>query len=248
MIFALSFLWIYYCLKSATLALVLGAVLAICSAYLIYRIQSKAGKVKSAKLQNKKAALDLHDFLKFNGDNSAVFSELYRYYGYQTEILDYDNFFAVKDDTSTYVSLCYTSDSLTSAETQKAIVEAKRRKADKLCIYCAKADAQLRKTAEAHFNVIFVDISNAYRLLEQSGKLPTLPKAARAKNSFAAKYAFNRKRFWWYLGSSIFMTLISVVAYFPYYTLSWATVMLILALYSLFNTRYNAKQTDVKLD
>lgn len=247
-IFVLSFLWTYYSLKSVAWAVILALTLALCSSYLIYRIQSKIGQAHSLKRRNKKAVANLYDYLKFNDNNAAVFAELYRYYNYQVDIIDYDNFVASKDGTTTLVTLHYASDALTATDVAKAIVTAKRSKADKLCAYAAKIDSATRKTATQHFDATFVDITNAYALLEQSDKLPSLPQIKPVTHSFVAKYAFCRKRFGWYLASSIFMALMSIIAYFPYYLLGWSTVMLCLALYSMFNTRYNARQTNVKLD
>lgn len=248
MVFALSFLWTYYSIKSAIWAAALAAILALCSAYLIYRAQNKVGQIKSAKKQNKKAVANLYDYLKYNDDNAAVFADLYRYYHYDVHTVDFDNFIAEKDGVTTYVTLLYAKDSVNSADIASAVVAAKRSKADKLRIYAAKIDAAALKNAAQRFDADFVDAANAFKLLEQSGKLPAVPDVKQRKNSFAAQYAFCRKRFGWYFGSCIFMTLISIVAYFPFYTLAWATVMLILALYSLLNTRYNVRQTDVTLD
>lgn len=247
-IFGLSFLWTYYSLKSAVWAAALAATVAVCSSYLIYRAQNKLGQIKNVKSQNKKAVAGLREYLRFNDDNSSVFAELYRYYGYEVNAVDFDSFTASKEDASTFVTLCFRSDVLTTDDAAKAIVAAKRSKADKLCVYAVKIDTAARKAAAAQFDVSFVDLENAYLLLEQSGKLPRLPQAKPPKSSFAAKYAFCRKRFGWYLASSVFTALLSIVAYFPYYLLGWATVLLALALYSLFNTRYNAKQTNVRLD
>lgn len=248
MIFALSFLWVYYCLKSVTWAVALSTIVALSSAYIMWRMQLKVSSVRTAKAQSKKAVANFHDYLKFNDDNSAVFAPLYAYYGYEVTAIDADSFVATKNGISSLVCLRFDEDSLKQTDLQQAVIAAKRKKVDKISIYCAKADSPVRKTATAHYDVTFVDISNAYQLLESCGKLPALPNVKPAKNSFVASYAFCRKRFWWYFGSSIFMTLVSVVAYFPYYTLGWATVMLALALYSLFNTKYNTVQTAVKLD
>lgn len=248
MIFALSFLWVYYCVKSVAWALTLGLILAFCSAYLIARIQNKVGQVKAVKQQNKKVVANFYDYLKYNENNAELFAELYRYYHYDVDIVDYDSFIAVKDNSRYYVATLYAKDSLNASDIATAIVQAKRAKTDKLRVYVGKADAVISKTAKQRFDVEFVDVNNAYELLSQADKLPTIPQVKPAKNSFIAKYAFCRKRFGWYFASSVFMALVSVVAYFPYYTLAWATVMLVLALYSLFNTRYNTRQTNVTLN
>ncbi|MDE7454773.1 MAG: hypothetical protein K2M64_02980, partial [Clostridia bacterium] len=152
-----------------------------------------------------------------------------------------------KNDVKTYVSLQFGSN-VTEQSVQSAIVTAKRSKVDKLCVFVGKTDASIVKTAQRHFSTSFVDVANAYALLEQADKLPDIPQIKQSKNSFIAKYAFCRKRFGWYFASSLFLTLISIVAYMPYYTLGWATVMLALSLYSAFNTRFNTKSTNLTLD
>lgn len=247
MIFALSFLWIYYCTKSVFWAVSLALVIALCSAYLIYRIQNKMGQIKHVKAQNKKAVTNLHDYLKYNDDNANLFAELYRYYHYDITPVDPDCFIAEKDGVSTFILTAYCKDSLSSSDVAQAIVQAKRHKADKLRIYASKTDSVALQNAKLHFNVEFADLNSTYELFVQADKLPELPEVKPVKSSFVAKYAFCRKRFGWYFASSIFMTLLSLVAYFPYYLLGWATVMLGLALYSMFNTRYNVSNTVIEL-
>lgn len=205
------------------------------------------GQIKRVKAQNKKAMSNLHDYLKYNEDNAALFAELYRYYHYDITPVDHDCFIAAKDGVSAYVLTAYCKDSLSSSDVACAVVQAKRRNADKLRIYASKTDSVAIQNAKLHFDVEFADVNNAYELLVQADKLPSLPEVKPVKNSFVAKYAFCRKRFGWYFASSIFMALLSLVAYFPYYLLGWSTVMLALALYSMFNTRYNVSRTVIEL-
>ncbi len=247
-IFALSFLWIYYSVKSVVWAVTLGTVIALCAAYLIWRIQNKSGKLKQIKMQNKKAVENLNDFLMYSHNNAELLGDLYRYYGYEVTNVDYDSFIVTRSNSSTYVCADFTDNTVSANAVRAAIVNAKRNNIQTLRMFVCKVDEPTRKTACRHFDVSFVDVANLYALLEQSEKLPIIPQAKKQNNGFVAKYAFCRKRSVWYLTSCIFLTLISVVAYFPYYTLGWATVMLILALYSMFNRRFNPTQTSVSLD
>lgn len=248
MIFALSFLWTYYSLKSAVWAVTLACVIALSSSYIIYRIQSKAYRFKNVKSQNKKAVADFCDFLKYNDDNATLFAELYRYYGYNVSVLDCDSLIATKDGKTSCVITMYRKDGADSFDVAEAVVQAKRRKADCVALYANKADSVALENAKRRFDVSYVDAGNVYVLFVQAGKLPAIPQIKTVKNSFVAQYAFCKKRFGWYFASSVFMALLSVIAYFPYYLLGWATVMLGLALYSLLNTRYNVKQTQIGLD
>lgn len=248
MIFALSFLWVYFCLKSVIWAIALALILALCSAYIIARIQNKVGQSKAIKQQNKKTVASFYDYLKYNDNNAELFADLYRYYHFEVEIVDFDSFVASKDGVRTYVVTKYDTDNVSTDDVAAVIVQAKRRKADKLRLYISKVNAATEKTAKQHFDAELADVNNAYELFSQANKLPQIPQIKTAKSSFVAKYAFCRKRFGWYFASSVFMALISLVAYFPYYLLGWATVMLALAMYSLLNTKYNVKQTDVTLN
>lgn len=248
MIFALSFLWIYFCLKSVAWAVTLGLTLALCSAYLIYRAQTKAGQLRSVKQQNKKAVNGLYEYLKYNENNAELFAELYRYYGYETETIDGDEFAASKDGQTAYVTTLFYKNNVSDEDLCRLVLRAKRRKADKLKVFANKVDSAALANAKRHFDVETVDVNNAYELLKAADKLPVVPDVKPIKRSFVASYAFNRKRFAWYFASSVFTALISLIAYFPYYLLAWSTALLGLALYSMFNTRYNVKHTCVKLD
>lgn len=246
-IFALTFLWTYYGIKDVAWAAGLSLVVALCSSYLLYRAFSKWESSKNAKKQRKKAVSDLTEYLRYGENNAELFGELFRYYNYTVTPVDYDGFIAEKD-CKCFVAICFSQNALTLDELRKAVITAKRNKADKLFVLAAKTDQPLVKTANAHIKTEFIDGANAYELLEQCDKLPKIPSARKTKTGLVAKYAFCRKRFGWYLSSSLFMLVISVVSYFPWYTLSWATVMLGLALYCLLNKRFNPTSTSVSID
>lgn len=226
----------------------MGLILALCSAYIIARIQNKAGQTAAVKKQNKKAVASFYDYLKFNENNAELFAQLYRYFDYDVEIIDYDSFAASKDGIKTYVTLLYRQDAVNSNDVACATVTAKRIGANKARIFAAKIDSVALKNAQSRFDVSFADVNGAYELFVQADKLPNIPDVKPLKSSFAAKYAFCRKRAGWYFAGSVFSALLSIVAYFPYYTLGWATVLLAFALYSAFNTRYNVKPLPLKLD
>ena len=247
-IFLLSFLWIVYCLRDTTLAFALATIIALSSCYLIWQALSKIEKGRNTKQNKKKAVESLSEYLRFNIDNGALFADMLRYYRYEVSIIDYDNLIATKNGATCFVALRFSQDSLSKDELCKSVVSAKRAKCDKLYIFANKVGGELSKLAQKYLSTVSVDIDNAYTLLETSNKLPNLPKSAQKKPSFIASYAFNRRRFGWYLASSIFMLAVSIIAYFPWYTLGWATISFALAMYSLLNTRYNTPPTTVTLD
>ena len=247
-IFLLTFVWIVYCLRDRTLALALSAVVSIASCYLIYKSLTKFEKGKKLKKSKKGNVEKLCEYLRFNENNAELFADMMRYYRFDVKVADHDNLIVTKNNVTSYVALRFCLDSMNKETLSKAVVSAKRAKCDKLYLFTNKIDSVLTKLAQNYLHTVTVDIANVYALLENCDKLPTLPQSAQKKRSFIASYAFNRRRFGWYFASSLFMLFVSVIAYFPWYTLSWATINFALAMYSLLNTRYNTPPTNITLD
>lgn len=247
-IFLLCFIWVIYCLKDTTLALALSAIITLASCYLIWRALSRFEKGQRRKQTKKSNIAKLSEYLRFNENNAALFADMLQYYRFEVTVVDFDNLIVTKNNVTSYVALRFNQDSINMDELCKTVVSAKRAKCSKLYLFANKIDSSLLKLAEKYLHTVSVDIANIYALLENCEKLPTLPKNAQKKSSFIASYAFNRHRFGWYFASSLFMLAVSVVAYFPWYTLSWATVNFALALFSLLNTRYNTPPTNITLD
>lgn len=247
-IFLLSFLWIVYCLKDSTIALALSLTVAVASGYLIWRAQTERENHKKIKLAERKKLTSFSEYLRFGADNEALFSDMLRYYRFEVARVDYDNLTVTKNGTKSYVAIRFGKDTLSSDELFSSVVAAKRANCSKLYVFTNKVDKATLMVAEAQLHTVAVDIANTYALFEQCDKLPTMSPKQVKKSSFVAKYAFNRRRFGWYFMSSLFMLVISVISYFPWYTLSWATVSMALALYSLLNKRYNTEPTRVSLE
>ena len=247
-IFLLCFLWVVYALRDATVALGLSTVVALCSCYLIWRSLSVWENGKALKQSQKKNIACLSEYLRFGENNAELFQAMLRYYRFDVTTVDYDNLTVEKNNVKSYVALRFRQDSISRDEVCQAVVSAKRAGCKKLYLFTNKIDKHLYELANKYLRTVTVDIANIYALLEQCDKLPTLPKVTQKKVSFVASYAFNRRRFGWYFAGALFMLAISVVSYFPWYTLTWATVNLALAMYSLLNKRYNTKPTNVTLE
>ena len=248
-IFFICFAWIYYSLKDDALALALAAIVALCSAYLIWKTLGQIDAGKQTKATKKKAVASFVNFLRFNADNAAIFDKMLRYYNFGIEKQTFDSLIVNKNGQISYVAISFAHDSLTRDELREAVISAKRANCNNLYVFTNKVDAASTSCANSHINTIFIDADNTYALFEQCDKLPTVPKqSAPKKATFLAQYAFNRRRFGWYFTSSLFMLLISLISYFPWYALAWATIFFTLAVYSLVNKRYNHTRTRVTLD
>lgn len=246
-IFALCFAWICLTLKSVYAALALSALIAVCAGYLIWLALSRRQMRAQNKRAHKKSVADLAEYLRFGADNGQLFAEMLKYYRYDVLHTDKDVVTAQKDGAKTFVAVCFADDNLTKEELRRSVISAKRAECDKLVIFCSKANELQRETAHRHISTQISDAENTYKLLRESGKLPQITPYKVRKKSFAAQYAFNRRRFGWYFASCAFMLLTTAVAYFKWYSLAWATVMFALAVYSLLNKKYNAVCSSVTL-
>lgn len=248
-IFFICFAWVYFSLKDDVLALALASIVALSSAYLIWKALNQIDIGKKIKISKKKELANFVNYLRFAPDNASTFEKMLRYYRFEVEQQSFDNLIASKNGQLNYVSINFSHDSLTRDELRNAIVAAKRANCQSLYIFTTKTDVASMTCANSYINTIFIDAANTYALFEQCDKLPAIPnQSAPKKSTFIAQYAFNRRRFGWYFTSSIFMLLISIISYFPWYTLAWATIFFILAVYCLVNKRYNYTQTRVTLD
>ena len=248
-IFLLGFIWVYYCLRNSTLALALSLIVAIASAYLIWRFQTERENGKKIKLAKRKSIAALSEYLRFGENNAELFADMLRYYRFEVEKVDFDNLIVVKNNVKSYVAMRFVQDSVDKIEMCKTVIDAKRAQCQKLYVFANKVDKHLVEVANARIHTVTVDVANVYALLEQCDKLPQLNEIKPSKKPLIiAKYAFNRRRFGWYFTASLFTLALAVISFIPWYMLSWATVNLGLALYSLLNKRYNVTPTNVTLD
>lgn len=247
LIFLLTFAWAAYCLKNATIALVLALIVSLCSCYVTFVLLKKLENNKSIKRKKKKELNDFAIYLQFNSDNSAIFMKMFNYYNFTTEMVDFDNIIVTKNERY-FVALCYDGDAVKLPQLRNAIVAAKRNNCNKLLVFGQKTDNGALNVANAQFPTKFVDTANAYALFEHSETLPKIPAAKAAKQRILPQYAFNKKRFGWYFSGAVFLFATSFISYFKLYSLLWATALAAVALYCLFNKRYNKSPTDVKLE
>ncbi len=247
MIFLLTFSWTAYCLREVKLALILAAVVALCGCYLIIMLLSQREDKKQTKQKEKKTVNSFGTFLQFNADNAALFSEMFRFYRYEVEPVDFDNVVLSKDNRC-FAAICFQESAVTLAQIQKAVVSAKRNGCNKLIVFGNKMDNALQTVANTQLPTKFVDLANTYALFEKAEKLPQFENGKTVKQHIIPQFAFNKKRFGWYFGGALFMLLTSFVSLLKIYLLVWSTVLFGLAMYSLCNKRYNKIPTDVTLE
>ncbi len=241
----LCFVWIVYCTKLAELSAALSAIVTAASAYLIYKLQCGAQRLHSGKKSDAKQIAALGQYLRY-GDNTELVCEMLRYFGFEVLQADPDDITVQKRGAKSLVALRFACDCADGGVWANAVVKAKRIGCEKLYMFAQKS--QNAPSPVCGIQTTFVDVANVYALLCQCDKLPALPAPEKHRTSLLPQVAFCRKRFGWYLAAALFMLAISAVSFVKWYTLLWATVNMVLALYSLLNRRYNVRPTAVTLD
>lgn len=246
MAFLLTFAWATYCLKNAQAAFLLALIVALCSGYIIFALLSKLEKGKSKKQTKQKTLNDFFAFLQFNADNEQTFEPMLKFFNFEIERIDFDSAVITKESKS-FCAFCFQTENVSLEQIQKAVVCAKRNGCNKLTVFCNKAN-NLQALCNAEIPTKFVDLPNTYALFEQAEKLPAFCHKTVPKQRPIPQYMFNKRRFWWYFLGAIFTLFTAAFSLLKAYLLTWATVLFGLALYSLFNKKYNGTPTDVKLE
>ncbi len=245
-LFFVAFAWVYYCLREVFVAFVLATVLSACGGYLIFRLVNYRSNRALLKKQKKAKVKAFAKYLCYCTNLENLFEGMLKYYTFYPLYKRKDCLVCAKNNQRVFVALCFVEDSLSKNTLRNILIQANRRQCQRAIIFCNGVSAQLKDDVLHQIPFQFVDIANTFALFEQAEKLPPLPKV-KSKSAYTLQYAFNKKRFGWYLGGAIYMVITSVLTFFSLYSLVWATVMLFLALYSLLNKRYNAMPTAVTL-
>lgn len=245
MLFLLSYAWAAYCLENALAALAAASVITLCGGYLIFTVFSRAERKKRLKRAEKEKIAAFADFLQFNAHNAELFAEMLKFFRCDIVRAEADNL-VVRREEKIFVSLLFERkicfDSL-----RKEAVKAAAEECGKMWVFGLDCENALLEQIRQHVDVCFFDARQTYGLFSQADKLPLMRPVKRKKASVAANYAFCRKRFRWYLSSALFTAVMAFFSFFPLYLLVWATALFVLALYSLFNRRFNGDKEVLPL-
>ena len=245
MLFLLSYAWAAYCLENALAALAAASVITLCGGYLIFAVFTRAERKKRLKRAEKEKIAAFADFLQFNAHNAELFAEMLKFFRCDIVRAEADNL-VVRREEKIFVSLLFERkicfDSL-----RKEAVKAAAEECGKMWVFGLDCENALLEQIRQHVDVCFFDAQQTYGLFSQADKLPLMRPVKRKKASVAANYAFCRKRFRWYFFSALFTAVMAFFSFFPLYLLVWATALFVLALYSLFNRRFNGDKEVLPL-
>ncbi|MCM1043744.1 MAG: hypothetical protein NC350_06060 [Corallococcus sp.] len=233
-----AFCWTYYATKVPLASLLAGALcsaaaLALCALY----IKNPPAKSKSLKKEAEKLAMHF----ALTGEDETVCAHL-KYLGYAVEKESRHCYLAEKDGTKYYVGCRFTVEPISADDVISCAQSAKDCSADGAVLLCASCKQECLAYAKlTETKVTVCQASDVYQWLDKYGKLPDVHQVPPPKLRPAAKFAFNAKRFPYYFSSAVFLFVISLISYFPLYTLLWATALSFLALYCKVNKRFNPK-------
>ncbi len=194
----------------------------------------------TSKVQPLTDSLAIH--LAVSPNSTDLIDSMLQYYLYDTTMLDKQYLLATKDDTTHLVYCHNSSDSVTSIHTscmaQLCLLHGITHAVIIAPIIDIKATAPL-----SYYNITLnhINIPSLYSQLQHANMLPDLHTINTKNKSIVASYALSAHRAKHYALSSIFLLVFSWWSYIPTYTLAWATALLLLAIYSKFNRRYNTK-------
>lgn len=242
----LCFCWVRYATKNTVAAIVCSALVGAISAYVCCRLFANRQEKNNKRAANKQQIRALCDKMRYEANNADLLEPMLTYFGYQTIEKRYDEIVCRKQGKKYLVVAEFAAPKLTEETLAKHIVAAKRQNVDKLLVFCADIHPSATEACK-NFDVRVVRAEELFRLFVTADKLPELPQKTRSDGGLVARFALCRARFGWYLFGALWTAAMSLVSYFKVYSLVWATILFGLALYSMFNRRYNfsSKQIDL---
>lgn len=231
--FMATLCWVYYLTHLSQLSLTVSLLMAVAvlCAVLIYNKREKKPR-KNIEAFRWQMILDsryksVYDMLIYNGYNCMQPEE--------------NKIFASKNDVRYCFYMKFQLADLT-ADDVVTVFRQIRGHADKLVIMTNNAHQSAYGTAKTLSSLMpttVTDCEQLHVLMQQSRCIPSeqLPKPPKKRP--ALNYAFNRKRFGAYASASVFIFATGWLTFFPIYSMIWASVLAVFALFSLFNKQFN---------
>lgn len=226
--------WVTYITNWQLIAIL--ASIAVTALFLL--LASKSPTCKSTPKQTD--SLTAH--IALSTDGTQLIDDMLRYYLYSTHTIDAHHILASKEHLQ-HMVYCHNSiDKVTADNAVQLAHLCQQHAVDNVTIVAPDIDTKAYTLLSyCNITVKHIDMSSLYDQLQHANMLPQLNRCTTKTKGIVASYALQRNRSKHYAISAIFLIVISRMSYIPVYTLIWATILLILALYSRFNTRYNKK-------
>lgn len=237
-VFMVSFVWLYYFVKVAWISAVCAGGITLCCCVILYKLLPfKTKKYYSKKRKDLLEKLEL--FLSINGGTEIV-ADIFSTKGYETFFVK-NGFIASKAEKKLLICVWFKFSPLNKQNFAELIAFNRKINADKIIIY-GKTDFDIKPFCDyTDTRCTVFSVDDLCKILEQNNTLPELPENTVKKDKKILIYAFNEKRFPYYIISSIALVGISFISFFPIYSLIMSALLLAAGIYSKFNKKFNEK-------
>ncbi|HPG92746.1 MAG TPA: hypothetical protein PK675_04975 [Clostridia bacterium] len=237
-VFSLAFVWLYYFVKVAWISALCSGGIALCSCIILYKLLPFKTKKYYSK-QRKDYLEKLELYLSLYGGKEIV-ADVFRAKNYEIYFIE-NGFIAQKPERKLLVWVWFKFKPLARQDFSEILAVNRKINSDKIIIY-GKTDFDVKPLCEySNTRCTVFSVDDLCKILEQNNTLPDLPEISVKKDRKIFIYAFNEKRFPYYIISSIALVGISFISFFPIYSLVMSALMLAAAIYSKYNKKYNEK-------
>lgn len=235
-VFVVIFAWMLYTTKSKFIASVLSATASISACLLMFTLGKKSDEKRRKTKEKKSLVRDFESYVTYCPDSLELFADMLAFSGFAVKKLTDKFAEAQKNGKKSLVAVSYTVEKPSANDLCQIAVASKKYGYDNVMLFCNHEITLPNCPVEIK---TYLPESTVAQFCA-SAKLPPLVRSHKIKKRILPSYALNKKRFGWYVTGSLFLALSSFVSFYPVYTLTWASIMLILAFYSLTNRKYNA--------
>lgn len=239
-VFGLSFTWFFYYSKILWISYVASIGLTCVVGILLFAISRSQNIRKDKKITDKRKIGTLKLYLIMN-TSIDIFEKTFKNQGYCVNRKNSHSFVAEKDE-KIFVSINFSFKKLSDQDIVAPTKLATYFNCTKLYIFCADFDSSAKELCKIlNRDIRLAEINETYRFLQSHDALPELKETEKAKKpvSKILYFALSKKRFPYYFWNAVFLALFAQITFFPLYNMIVASLLLILAIYSKFNKRFN---------
>ena len=235
--FFLSFCWLSFYSQPLWARYGVSALLSVILLVIVSVSQKRAEILPNR--QNRASAKALRYSLATMSDYSP-FTDVFKEKGYTVTQIS-ESCVLLESRQKILVDWLFRMTNVISQDVFNAYKRAKKLGADKIVIFCIKADSSVwQAVRELPITVSVFDFSATRRFLKENDKsIPSLPSKKAKWDSTFFYFAFARTRAKHYLAICLVLLLTAIISFYPLYNCIVATVCFAAAIYCLVNKRFN---------
>lgn len=236
-VFCLSFVWLFFYVRIPWLSALCSGGIALVFCLVLYKILPI--KTKKYLSKQRKKQLEKFEMYLATHDARVLIAKIFEKKEY--EIFYTENGFVANKQSKMLVGVWFGFEKFSKQALVELIKRAKKVNAGCVILFGGVGFNTKPVCTYTQTRLVTFSVDETYSLMEKNNLLPQLPDYSDKKDKQIFVYAFNEKRFPYYVVSSLSLVAISFISFFPIYSIVVATLLLAAAIYSKFNKRYNGK-------